>query len=203
MSARKFREWPGSGRMTRGLVVVGLAAALSACTPNFATQSNADVILRIIKITGNPGGQGQEDGDFLNSDVDPVFNDNATIEFESILKNPAVTNVGLFNDILLERYEVVYKRSDGRNQEGVDVPYRISGGMATQVPAGGSGGAAIVVVRHQAKLEPPLLNLSAPGGGALVLTVVAEITIHGRTTSGRAVTTSGLLTINFADFIDQ
>jgi hypothetical protein len=59
----------------------------------------------------------------------------------------------------------------------------------------------IVVVRHQAKFEPPLRNLRGLGG-ALVLTCIAEITLHGTTTSGDVVTATGRLQINFADFAD-
>ena len=69
------------------------------------------------------------------------------------------------------------------------------------------GEAAIVVVRHQAKEEPPLRNLRfntglGSGGGTDLFTVIAEITVHGRTGNGRAVSTMGRLQINFADFAD-
>jgi hypothetical protein len=200
-------------------LILALAFGLS-CTPGFLDNNQADVILRIAKITGTQGSAGAaggEESDFLNSDVDPVFNDNATLSFEVLAKNPNVASVGLFNDVTLERYEVRYFRSDGRNQEGVDVPYRITGPMATLVPAGsgasaGTGSASIVVVRHQAKIEPPLLNLqsvvvnstgSLTVGGAGILTCIAEITVHGRTTSGKVVSASGRLQINFANFADS
>jgi hypothetical protein len=79
--------------------------------------------------------------------------------------------------------------------------------MATLVPVGEGAEAVIMVVRHQAKLEPPLRNLAfvtptVNGGGQGILTTIAEITVHGRTTSGKGVSAQGRLTISFADFAD-
>ena len=53
----------------------------------------------------------------------------------------------------------------------------------------------------------PLRNLRfnaglGSGGGTDLFTVIAEITVHGRTGNGRAVSTMGRLQINFADFAD-
>lgn len=190
-------------------LVVGCAILSFGCTADFAEQSQADVILRISKIIGLEG-ESEEEGDVLFSDVIPVFNDNARITFQAIPKNPNLPNAGLFNDVFLERYEVRFIRSDGRNTEGVDVPYRFTGGMATLVPVGVNAEAVIVMVRHSAKEEPPLRNLrflpqldQGVGGGQGIIHTVAEITFHGRTTSGKAVTTSGRLTVTFADFADE
>lgn len=189
-------------------LVLGCAILSFGCTADFATDSEADVILRIVKIIGLEG-ENEDEGDVLFSDVTPVFNDNAELTFELVPKNANGPVLGAFNDVFLERYEVRYVRSDGRNTEGVDVPYRFTGGMATLVPATGADTeAAIMVVRHQAKLEPPLRNLAfvnptVNGGGVGILTVVAEITVHGRTTSGKGVSATGRLTISFADFADE
>jgi hypothetical protein len=197
--------------MKASWLVPVVALTLAACVPEFADQGEAPVILRITKITGRAGGGG-ESGDFLLSDLDPVFNDNATISVQLISKNPTLgtgTQIsGFANDVLLQSYEVRYFRTDGRNQEGVDVPYRITGPVATQVVMNGEAELAIVVVRHQAKLEPPLKNLTtfasnadtSQFSGAGILTVVAEITLRGRTTAGKAVEARGSLQISFANF---
>lgn len=196
------------------LVPMG-ALALGACVPDFADKGEAPVILRIIKIVtqGNDASAGSGTGDVLNSDVCcPIVNDNATITVDLILKNPFVgtgpTNLGVINDVLVESYEVRYFRTDGRNQEGVDVPYRITGPVANQVRIGQTAAFAIVLVRHQAKSEPPLRNLvnvfseagtiQIPGAG--ILTTVAEITVRGRTTAGKAVEAQASVQINFADY---
>jgi hypothetical protein len=200
-------------RLAAGLLCLLMAAALVsfACTADFATQSEADVILTITKIIGNPGG-GLEDGDFLLSDVTPIFNDNATLDFLSIPKNANDVVIGNFNDVFLERYEVRFFRTDGHNTEGVDVPYRFTGAMATMVPVNLPTSAAVIVVRHSAKEEPPLRNLAflpqvnvnnGVGGGEGIIHAIAEITVHGRTISGRAVTATGRLSVTFADFADD
>jgi hypothetical protein len=182
-----------------GAVSALLTAGLSGCTPDFATDNEANVILRIVNITGEAG-EDAEEGAFINSDVSPIFNDNASVELQALPKNPNLTGAAPFEDVLVTRYEVRYIRSDGHNREGVDVPYRITGGLSTIVPYDGEGEVAFVVVRHQAKFEPPLSNLVDE---PVVLTVIAEITLHGQTTTGRAVTARGFLTINFANFADE
>lgn len=189
----------------RVLCLVGAGTlALAGCTPDFATQNDSNVILRVVKVEATAGGEGTG-GAFLLSDVHDTnggaFNDNATVTVENILKNGNVTDIGKFNDVLLERFEIRYIRSDGRNVEGVDVPYRITGDLSQQVPVNGNAGVAFIVVRHQAKEEPPLMNMTGGAGGAQVLTVFAEITLYGHTTSGKGVQVSASLQITFADFV--
>lgn len=189
------------------VVVAGLALATS-CTPDYGDESQAPVLIRITEVEGDAGGGGEGSGigTVLNSDVSvegSIFNDNATLTVVNIPKNQGADLVpGRLNDVVLERYEVRYVRSDGLDREGVDVPFRITGPMNAIVPVNGSADVPITVVRHQAKLEAPLANLSA-GGGALVLTTNARITVHGRTLSGKAVSAQGGLQITFADFADE
>jgi hypothetical protein len=199
--------------MKRGWMVAAVALVLAGCTPDFVTQDESEAILRIVGMTGV--GQSAGSGDnALNSDVVPVFDDQVEMTVQAIPKNPALLQPGAFQDVRIERYEVSYIRSDGRGVEGVDVPFRITGNITQLVPFGSQATVVIDVVRHQAKLEPPLINLAgqgtqldpsgAPvfGGGALVLTCFADVTLHGRTTTGAALTASGRMQINFADFQD-
>lgn len=195
-----------AGRVFLALLIAG--GTLSGCTPDWATQNDADVILRITDITGSPGGDGQEDGDTLFSDVGRVvFNDNATLELDLYEKNPNEDFVaGGFNDVIVRRYTVRYVRADGRNVEGVDVPYSFSGDMNARVFAqGGTTEAVIAVVRHTAKLEPPLKNLAFIGnnvfsGGSNFIVTIAQITVFGETITGKAVSASASLEIHFADY---
>ena len=206
-------------RSVSSAALVAIAGLLcGSCTPDFVTQDESDLILRIVSVIGEPGSEDGTDGDTLFSDVCcAIINDNATLTFQALPKNANLDVIDPHNDVLLERYEVVYFRSDGRNTEGVDVPYRITGPMARLVRAdlGAATEASIVVVRHQAKVEPPLRNLHGvfaqgappPNGrqvfeisGAGIVTTIAEITVHGRTTNGRAVRAQTRLQIVFADF---
>jgi hypothetical protein len=188
------------------LSAVAAALALSGCSADYVTTNQADVLLEIVKIeaaAGKKGGGGTK-GAVLHSDVvtkDGIFNDTASVTFTVLTKNPLFTPTNPVNDVQLQRYEIRYLRSDGRNVEGVDVPYRITGPLSLRIPAGGDGEESFDVVRHQAKEEPPLRNLAS--GGAIVLTTIAEMTFHGQTTSGKVVTATGRLQITFANFGDE
>jgi hypothetical protein len=197
------------------LAIAAAALAPMGCTPAFVETSEADVILRITRLIGQPGSEDQDDGDVLFSDTCcAIINDNIGINVEVITKSGLPTTViGQFNDVTLERYEVRYVRTDGRNVEGLDVPFAISGPLASvRVAADGQAAVSVVGVRHQAKLEPPLKNLEGKFGGdsgallvsgAGIVTTLGEVTIHGRTTSGKAVTAFGRIEIVFADFAGE
>jgi hypothetical protein len=54
------------------------------------------------------------------------------------------------------------------------------------------------LVRHQAKLEPPLMNIT----GLQIVTMIADISVFGTTVSGKAASASGSAQVTFADFAD-
>jgi hypothetical protein len=119
-------------------------------------------------------------------------------------KNPNAPVPVIPMHLLITRYEVRYFRSDGRSTQGVDVPYSISGPVAGEVDVALSGTATVnvQVVRDQAKLEPPLIQL-APGGQALVVSMFAEITLYGQTIAGQVAKATGTMQIDFANFGDS
>ncbi len=187
-------------------VVVRAVFALSAlsmggCTPDWAKNSNSPVVLLMTAInSGNP-----MDSDVIIS-TGAVCPDLVPLRLENHFKNPgaAETLSGFRHDITVERYEVRYFRSDGRNVQGVDVPYSITGNVAQEIIEESAATLNLEVVRRQAKFEPPLINLRSGGGGAIVLTAFAEVTLHGRTTTGEIVNpVSARLQIDFANFIDN
>lgn len=181
--------------MKKASLLVGLALAVSGCAPSYVTDSNAPVTLRIVAFSPQ----------IVQSDVETddgtVVQDNVTMSLAVRSKNPNLTVPQVPIAVFMERYEVRYFRSDNRNAEGVDVPYRISGPMAGVIDAQTSGASdfTLELVRRQAKLDPPLRNLK-DNGGALVVTVFAEITVHGRTTAGQAVSDMARVQIDFGDF---
>ena len=105
------------------------------------------------------------------------------------------------NDVTITRYRVAYRRSDGRNTQGVDVPWGFDGAFTVTVPANGSASAGFDLVRIQAKLEQPLSNL-AGGGAQNVISTIAEITFYGRDQAGNEVSVTGSISVNFSDFGD-
>jgi hypothetical protein len=179
------------------VVILG-GLALAGCTPDWANNGNAPYVLLMTSVN---------DGNQLDSDVrissGSICPDVVPLRLENHSKNPAVgTTPGFRGDITVERYEVHYFRSDGRNTEGVDVPYAITGNLALEVVAEAAATLNLEVVRRQAKIEPPLSTLVG-GGGPFIVTMFAEITLHARTTIGEATNpVSARLQIDFADFGD-
>jgi hypothetical protein len=188
--------------MKRRIVTVVGMLAMGGCTPEWAREGNSQQILLMTAIN---------DGNPLQSDVltstGGICPDRIPLRLENHFKNPNVTNTGFRGDLTVERYEVRYFRSDGRNQEGVDVPYRITGNVAQEVQSASAATLNLEVVRLQAKLEPPLIQLRAnrgPIGGPIVVTMFAEVTLHARTTTGQITNAvSSRLQIDFADFADN
>ena len=186
--------------MLRTVALVA-AVALSGCSAGYTTGNNSSVLLIVAAVNG---------GVPLRSDVltdGAVVADSIELAVAVRFKNPNVDTVpSIPSAVIMERYEVKYRRSDGRGVEGQDVPFTISGNVTTafDVKTSGTDPMVIEVVRAQAKLEPPLRNLrgvtAGALGGALVVTMFADITVYGRTISGQTVTANGTLQIDFADY---
>lgn len=141
-------------------------------------------------------------------EVPTIFNDlgRATIRVE--LKDQSGVLTGTvapttpIQSITIARYRVSFRRADGRNTPGVDVPFGFDGAVTATIPVGGSATVVFDLVRHANKSEPPLRNLIA-GGGSIFITTVAEVTFFGRDQNGNEVTVSGLMDVTFADFGDE
>jgi hypothetical protein len=204
------------------LGIAGFAAAMTGCVPDWARENETGLLMVIESVEGIAGGAaGGAAEPILRSDVDPDFNDDAIVTVSLFRKNPTVAATTPLEDVRLESYQVRYFRTDGQSVEGVDVPHRITGplnSILVHVPSdvGESvAEAAITIVRHQAKHEPPLANLvgilaNIPGGsgsllfpGEGIITTVAEITIFARqVTTGEPLSATGRLQVTFADFAD-
>lgn len=131
-----------------------------------------------------------------------VFEDFARVEFSLALKDPgSVTSPAqptTTNFITVTRYHVRFIRADGRNVPGLDVPYAFDGAFTVTV-GGESQTATFTLVRSQAKQEAPLAALAAETS---VISTIAEITFYGTDQAGRAVTTVGRISVNFANWSD-
>jgi hypothetical protein len=169
---------------------LAVALALAGCSADYVEQNQASVLLLVENVN---------DGAPLLSDVNvdgTVVNCLGTVAVSVRAKNPGnpVTPV---NDVRILRYEVSYRRSDGRGVPGVDVPYTISGNLTLTAPAGGGVTSFQVdLVRHQAKLVPPLSNIT----GVQIVTMFADVTVTGQTIAQQTVSGQGTVQITFADF---
>lgn len=184
--------------MRLGLVAaVALGLGLAGCTPSYVTGSDAPVNLIIALVNL---------GAHLDSDVRIGANsagvcpDVVKVDLAVRNKNPNAPQGIIPSHVLLTGYEVRYFRTDGRGVEGIDVPYRITGSLASEVDVATSGTSSvpIEVVRRQAKLEPPLSTITQ----AAVLTAMAQVTIYGTTIGGQNVSSTASFQIDFADFAD-
>ncbi len=114
--------------------------------------------------------------------------------------NPASPNSpSQLNAVTISRYHVEYRRSDGRNTPGVDVPYAFDGAATFTVPPTGSATAGFSLVRGVAKLEAPLTSLVAD---STLITTIAYVTFYGRDQAGNDVSVTGSIEITFANFGD-
>jgi hypothetical protein len=194
-------------------IAVLVTLSLVGCVPQWAKDNDSDLIMRIAEVELQSGSG--ESGSILNSDVSDTFNDDATLTVELLRKNPRAPSVPV-EDVVLESYQVRFFRTDGQNREGVDVPFRFTGPLHTRIhapatTAESTANVVVSVVRHQAKQEPPLLNMVTINGdngrglfgGQVIVTMVAEITIFGRTTNDRTLTATTQAQVQFADFEDE
>lgn len=186
-------ELTRSGRSPAFLIIDSLAGASGAVPGTFGTQLNSDVVT-LVATTIN-GAQVR---------VPTIFNDLGQMTLRTALKNPGTgaspAAPSVLNEITVLRYHVKFRRSDGREREGVDVPYSFDGGVTGTITGGGTT-VTFDLVRHSMKEEPPLSNLVG-GGGFGELSTIAEITLYGRDQAGNEVSVMGMITVNFADFGD-
>jgi hypothetical protein len=135
--------------------------------------------------------------------VPTIFADNGRVTMRLVLRDPGTPGNAAapssLNQVTFSRYRVRYRRTDGRNTEGVDVPYAFDSAVTFTVPNDGSAEAAFLLVRTSAKEEAPLRNLvNSPD----FIATIAEVTFFGEDLAGNAVTVSGSIGITFGNWGD-
>ena len=199
----------------RRAAAVGLMFASVSCGDQ-TRQGTASSYLIITSLEAAAGVDPSAFGATLSSDVLTVkddvatfFSDPARVQFSLGLKDPGPSTSPSTptqnNFITVNRYHVRYTRSDGRNTEGVDVPYAFDG--AFTVTVSGDTTAGFILVRNQAKEEAPLKALACGtrglcGGNPVIISTIAEVTFYGHDQTGREVSVVGNIGVTFADFGD-
>jgi hypothetical protein len=181
------------GTSSSYLIVTSVEAASGATPSQFSGILQSDVITNVKTTIG--------DEQVL---VPTIFEDFGQVTFTVGMKDPGTTNSptrpSTANIITVNRYRVDYIRADGRNTPGVDVPYGFDGAVTLTVSGPGAS-TAFALVRNQAKSEAPLASL-AGGGGAVVISAIARVTFYGHDQTGREVSVTGQISVNFADWGD-
>ena len=103
------------------------------------------------------------------------------------------------NEVTITRYRVVYKRADGRNTPGLDVPYPFDGAATGTVQIGASLTLPFELVRHVAKEEPPLRELIF---SPTFIASITEVTFYGQDRVGNEISVTGTILIEFGNFGD-
>jgi hypothetical protein len=170
-----------------------LALAMAGCSADYVEGDRSTVLLTIDDING--GAPVLSDVRGLGDNDTTIVNCETQVTASVRTKNPNQPAAPV-QDVRLTRYEVSYRRSDGRGVQGVDVPYTISGNMTVSVAAGDSTTFPVDLVRHQAKLLPPLSNIT----GVQLVTMFADVTLTGATISGSTVSAQGAVQVTFADY---
>ena len=199
------------------LVVTGLAVVAAGCG-NMATEGRSPVQLTLLSLQAASGSTPEEFGSTLHSDVitnvdqtiggqtvsvPTIFGDNGAAEFAIVLKDPGsdpTSPVGPspLNSVTITRYRVSYRRTDGRNAPGVDVPFPFDSGVTVTVTADG-GSTGFQLVRTAAKQEAPLRPLT---NNPDIISAIADVTFYGRDQAGNDVSVTGSIGIDFGNFGD-
>ncbi len=192
------------------LVVLPLILTFFSCNPiENETTSASRLIVENLMGTSMEG----EDASYLQSDVlyqDPedstittIYADPATVTFRALLLDPdSVTGPSYLNDVTITRYVVTYTRSDGKNTEGVDVPYSFEGSLSVQVGIDSTASVVFIIVREVAKNERPLVDL-VYGTEEGVIQTTARVDFYGHDQANRKVQATGYLTVFFANYANE
>lgn len=184
---------------------VALCAGLlvSASCSDTVRQGRSPAYLVVDAMEATPSG-GTTFTNVLESDVltkGSVLEDQGRVTMHLQVKNldiPATPT----NAITVNRYHVSFRRADGQNVPGVNVPYAFDGAVTGTITEDGKKVSLVfILVRVQAKLEAPLSPLVGQGGGIAIMTI-ADVTFYGRDQAGNDVSVTGSITVNFADWAD-
>lgn len=184
-------------------ILLALSVVLISCNP-LENDTLSNSMLVIMSMTGQDF-EGNT-ANFLQSDVltsaNSVTADTALVTLKAQMLNPdPITGSSQYNSIMVTHYVVSYFRSDGKNTEGVDIPYSFEGYLSTLVEIDSIEELSFVLVREVAKLEPPLINLHE-GRADGVLQLRARVDFYGHDMANKTVTTTGYLSIYFANYVD-
>lgn len=205
--------------LTRATGLALVAAASWSCG-DVVRQSRAPVLLVIDSLSAAPGSDPNTFSNILASDVltnvtspapctvtapcPTIFNDPGQVVLRLSLKDIGPSNAPLApstnNEVTINRFHVAYRRADGRNTPGVDVPYAFDGAATGTVPVTGTMTLGFQMVRNQAKQEPPLIQLATNG---LFISTIADVTFYGRDQVGNDVSVTGSMEVDFANFGDK
>ena len=211
----------GRTPMRHRIRLAGLAACVLAAVScgDVVRDGRAPVFLVINSLSGAFGGTPTKLSGNVTSDVitnvttggtcstaspcPTVFNDVGQVVIGASLKDigtaASPTAATSNNAVTITRIHVQYRRTDGRNTQGVDVPFAFDGAATGTVNVGAPVTLGFELVRNVAKQESPLVQLRT---SSAFLTVIADVTFYGTDQVGNAVSVMGSIQIDFGNFAD-
>jgi len=205
-------------RTLKGLAGVAAIAASVSCG-DVVRQGRSPVYLVINSLQASAGGgtsgtlAGTLQSDVLTNVTSPapctteapcatIFSDNGEVSLRLSLRDLGTatdpTTPSLNNEVTITRYRVVYRRADGRNTPGVDVPYPFDAAVTVTVGADGAS-SGFQLVRNAAKQEAPLRALATNPD---IISTIADVTFYGHDQAGNDVSATGSITVDFGNFGD-
>ncbi|MGD2244960.1 MAG: hypothetical protein PVI11_00275 [Candidatus Aminicenantes bacterium] len=185
------------------LAILPCVLILVSCQIREEHSSNS--ILLVTEVIGHT--DAGDTADFLQSDVfdfppGTYVADIVSATLEAKLKETESIGDGpsYQNRIFIHTYEVRYTFIDSNLSPlpSPSTPATFQGRLSVGIDIDSSASIEFVIVREQAKLESPLLDVVGLG----LLQVVAQITFYGEDIAGHPVQATGYLTIYFADYAD-
>jgi hypothetical protein len=182
----------------QSVFILALAAACAACG-DVVRQGRSPSMLVMDSLAGAPGGGANTFSGTLLSNVGAPVPDTGQASLSIAMKDVTVaptTN----NQVTVTRYTVTYRRNDGKNTAGVDVPYPFDGAVTGTVTPAGSTLLTFELVRQAAKVTGPLVQLASSSN---IITTIADVTFYGTDQVGNAVSVTGSMVIEFGSFGGQ
>lgn len=181
--------------------IAGLAGVAVGCG-EFIRQDRSPVTLVVDALDAASGAEDSPTfSGTLQSDVvtaGSVFSDSGRVTMRLIMKD-VLTAPTAVNAVTINRYRVTFRRSDGRNTAGVDVPHPFDTAVTFTVAPGVSTQRSFELIRHNAKFEAPLLGLI---NAFVTLSTIADVTFFGRDQAGNELSATGSIGIQFGNFAD-
>src|SRR5215211_2169645 len=109
----------------RILLIAGALGPVAACAAT-GRPGEASAFLVVQSLEAAPGAKPTTFGGTLASDVvtnGGILEDPARATFRLVMKDPSITEPSPVNFITLRGYRVTFSRADGRNIQGIDVPF--------------------------------------------------------------------------------
>ena len=194
-------------KSTNALLAGAVCFAVAAAGCGDVARQDRSPVTLVIEFLG--GSSGAEDSNTfsgtLQSDVvtvkdgrASVFSDSGQVRMRFTMKDPLTTPSSL-NAVTINRYRVSFRRSDGRNTPGVDVPYPFDSATTFTIAPGGVVTQSFELIRHVAKGEAPL---GALANSPVIISTVADVTFFGRDQAGNELSATGSLGVQFGNFAD-